>query len=152
MSNELLTSYSNLIIVCHHAALSRARKLTLSSGDLPNSINFFHLCLFYVSASSPTFHIRVWVMYSQSPLICSSSVIPFLSWLVGTLERGPSQLFCKSPLSLSLAEILHFMNGVKPLFPSIYQKVQHLKLAAHLIYWSKWFLSDFPTLKLQFSL
>ena len=57
--HRLLTELPLIIIVCHHAAVSRARKLTLSAGDLPHSTHFFHLCLLYVSVSSPTFHVAV---------------------------------------------------------------------------------------------
>ena len=89
----------------------------------------------------------IWFMYSQSPLIySSSSVIPFLSWL-GHFWRG---LVSYLSFNLNLAKILHFMNGVKPFSLQYIRKCSIWSWLLTLIYWSKWFLSDFSILKLLF--
>ena len=143
--HRLLTELPLIIIICHHAVVSRARKLTLSAGDLPHSIHFFHLCLFLCFSIQSHIPRCIWFMYSQSPLIySSSSVIPFLSWL-GHFWRG---LVSYLSFNLNLAKILHFMNGVKPFSLQYIRKCSIRSWPLTLIYWSKWFLSDFSILKL----
>lgn len=90
------------------------------------SLLSFFLC-FSIQSNIP---LCVWVMYSQSPLIYSSSVIPFLSWL-GHFWRGlVSYYFAKVPQFEFWLRFCTLWMVWNP-FPSIYQKVQHLKLAAH---------------------